>query len=106
MLWFRDQINHDTRDGHWNVLARLTLRDELDAVQRTFTVAILKNDHVSSPSSVLVDHWVEKNESAMARWSSTLSSLHSSTHVDYSMFFIAIRELMSIILRSMGMGRN
>ena len=30
LLWFRDQIAHDSREGHWNSLARLTLRDELD----------------------------------------------------------------------------
>lgn len=105
MLWFRDQINHDTREGHWNVLARLTLRDELDAVQRRLTSAILHNADSSVNSRELVDSWVESNKVAMNRWDEMLTALHSSAHIDYSMFFIAIRELLAIILRSIGSPR-
>lgn len=106
MLWFRDQINHDTREGHWNVLARLTLRDELDAVQRRLTMAILQHTSAAQASALeLVDRWVRTNKPSMARWDTMLAALHGSAHTDYSMFFIAIRELLSIILRSMNAPR-
>jgi glutamate dehydrogenase len=105
MLWFRDQINQDTRDGHWNVLARLTLRDELDLVQRALTVAIMKNHQDGATSLEMVNAWIDKNRPSMNRWDSMLTALHSSPSIDYSMFFIAVRELMAIILRSMGSPR-
>ncbi len=41
LVWFRDQIAGDTRDGHWNTIARLALRDELDILQRRLTEVIL-----------------------------------------------------------------
>jgi glutamate dehydrogenase len=106
MLWFRDQINHDSREGHWNALARLTLRDELDAAQRALTVAILKSDKKNTESSTLITNWVEANKLSLKRWDHLLSMLHGSSNVEYSMFFIAIRELLSLILRSMGAARD
>ena len=106
MLWFRDQINHDTREGHWNALARLTLRDELDATQRALTVAILKGDKKEIQADALITSWLENNKTALKRWDNLLAMLHSSANVEYSMFFIAVRELLSLIMRSMGAPRN
>lgn len=106
LLWFRDHINNDSKEGHWNALARLTLRDELDAAQRGLTVAILKNDNQAIPSSQLIANWIEKNKTSLQRWDNLLALLHSSTSLDYSMFFISVRELLSLILRSMDAPRH
>src|SRR5579883_388980 len=93
LVWFRDQIASDNREGHWNTLARLTLRDELDILQRDLTVAIMKNSKRNLPAETLIDQWVGKNHRAVTRWEKVLEMLHSATVTDYSMFFIAIREL-------------
>lgn len=106
MLWFRDQINQDSREGHWNALARLTLRDELDTAQRALTVSILKNDKSNADSSTLITNWMETNKEGLQRWDNLLGMLHSSTNVEYSMFFIAIRELLAFIMRSMDAPRS
>ncbi|HTM63895.1 MAG TPA: NAD-glutamate dehydrogenase domain-containing protein [Gammaproteobacteria bacterium] len=106
MVWFRDQINHDSREGHWNALARLTLRDELDAAQRALTVSIMREDTKSTEAPDLISKWLDTNKDALKRWDNLLEMLHSSTSIEYSMFFIAVRELMSIIMRSTGAPRN
>lgn len=106
ILWFRDQINRDAREGHWNALARLTLRDELDTAQRALTIAILKSNPESIPTSDLINNWIANNDAALQRWDKLLGMLHSSTNMEYSMFFIAIRELLSMILRSIGAPRT
>ena len=106
LVWFRDQINHDAREGHWNSLARLTLRDELDAVQRALTIAIMRSNKNSLDTAALVNEWFEQHQLALKRWNNLLEMIHSSNNTDYSMFFIAIRELLSLILRSMGAPRN
>jgi glutamate dehydrogenase len=100
LIWFRDQIAHDSREGHWNALARLTLRDEFDIAQRALTIAIIKNDRKESDEIKLVSKWMQKNRRLVERWERLLSMLHSSTNVDYTMFFIAIRELMGLIVAS------
>ena len=97
LLWFRDQIANDTRGGHWNTLARLTLRDELDIAQRALTVAIMKQDKKEPDTKKLIQHWIDKNGRALLRWDKLLAMLHSSTDTDYTMFFITIRELTGLI---------
>lgn len=98
LLWFRDQIANDSREGHWNVLARLTLRDELDVAQRALTISIMKNDKKGTKAEDLIEKWVIKNKRGLERWQRLLSMLHGSTSVDYTMFFITIRELLSLIV--------
>ncbi len=98
LVWFRDQLSRDTREGHWNVLARLTLRDELDISQRALTVAIMQHNKKENDTNKLIDLWSKNNQHAIARWNNLLSMLHSSTSTEYTMFFIAIRELLGLIL--------
>lgn len=100
LLWFRDQIANDSREGHWNVLARLTLRDELDLAQRSLTISILRLNAKEKEAAKLIDKWVEMNKNALDRWEKLLALLHSSNNVDYTMFFIAMRELLNLIMTS------
>ncbi len=100
LLWFRDQIVKDSREGHWNTLARLTLRDEFDIAQRALTVAILKKDKKEADTDKLVDYWVTDNQRALQRWDKLLVMLHGSSDIDYTMFFIAVRELIGLVLAS------
>lgn len=97
LLWFRDQIANDSREGHWNALARLTLRDEFDIAQRALTVAIMKHDLKESNAHKLVEKWMSKNGRILERWDRLLSLLHGSTNIEYTMFFIAVRELLGLI---------
>lgn len=97
LLWFRDQIGTDNREGHWNTLARLSLRDELDFVQRTLTTSILIQNKNEPTPKEKIDAWIADNQRALERWDRLLAMLHSSTNIDYTMFFIALRELMGLI---------
>lgn len=100
LLWFRDQIAKDDREGHWSVLARLTLRDELDVAQRALTISIMKSDKKGKSAEELIEQWTTKNKRGLERWHRLLSMLHGSSSVDYTMFFITIRELLSLIVTS------
>ncbi len=92
-VWFRDQIASDLREGHWYNLARLTLRDELDLLQKKLTILILQSRKNEKNINKMIDHWMESHPRTMTRWETTLEMLLSSANVDYSMFFIALREL-------------
>lgn len=100
LVWFRDQIANDAREGHWNALARLTLRDELDISQRALTVAMINRDKKETSATKLIDAWVCNNQRAFERWDRLLAMLHGSSNIEYAMFFIAIRELMGLIMTS------
>lgn len=101
LLWFRDQIAHDNREGHWNVVARLTLRDELDLAQRMLAVAVMRTDRKERDCQKLVNKWLMNNDAAIKRWEKTLGLLASSNTIDYTMFFIALRELTGFVSASL-----
>jgi glutamate dehydrogenase len=97
LVWFRDQIANDNREGHWNTLARLTLRDELDNLQRELTVAILQRDKKELDATKLIDNWINKYNYLYARWEKILTTVFASPSIDYTIFFISLRELADLV---------
>jgi glutamate dehydrogenase len=98
LLWFRDRLTNDPIEGFWNTLARLTLRDELDVLQKRITVAIMQHSKTTMPTPEFVEHWIAENQRVMERWRKILELVHSSTNTDYTMFFVALKELSELIL--------
>jgi glutamate dehydrogenase len=97
LVWFRDQIGSDSREGHWNSMARLSLRDELDNLQRRLTIVILNNDQKGLNAEELIVYWLEQNLPLKQRWEQLLEMLLSSSTIDYTIFFIALKELSALI---------
>jgi glutamate dehydrogenase len=100
LVWFRDQIAADTREGHWNTLARLKLRDELDELQKMLTVAVMRSNKHQANAQSLIANWMKERCRPIERWEEMLQLLHGSTSIDYTMFFIALRELSAWIQAS------
>ncbi|MFJ1268199.1 NAD-glutamate dehydrogenase [Legionella lytica] len=99
LVWFRDQIATDSREGHWNSLARVSLREDLDNLQRRITIAVLKEDQQRLNTNELIDFWLSDHVFIQKRWDQLLEMLFSSQEVDYTQFFIALRELLTLISR-------
>lgn len=97
LLWFRDRIASDSREGYWDTLARLTLRDELDVLQKLLTVVIMQHNKKESEPHPAIDAWIKHHQRPISRWENVLAMLHGSTSIDYVMFFIALRELADLI---------
>lgn len=97
LVWFRDQIATDAREGHWNTMARLSLRDELDSLQKKLSIVILKHHKNISHPHEMITEWLSQNHAIKNRWETLLELLHGSTNIDYTMFFIALRELSDMV---------
>jgi glutamate dehydrogenase len=97
LLWFRDRIASDSREGYWDTLARLTLRDELDVLQKLLTVVVMQHSKGESDPHKAIDAWINHHHRPIERWDNILAMLHSSTSIDYVMFFIALRELSDLL---------
>lgn len=95
LVWFRDKIGADVREGHWNTLTRITLRDELDILQRLLTVVIIKFNKKETNAKRLIDSWAVAHSPAIERWEKIMYKFLDEPNLEYSMFFIAIRELLN-----------
>lgn len=97
LVWFRDQIGIDNREGFWNVLAKLTLRDELDVVQRKLCALVFQDNKNNKDAKKAVENWITNHYRPFDRWEKLQALLHSTTDIDYNMFFVALRELSNTI---------
>ena len=104
--WVRTQIIIHATDNHWEALSREALRDDLDWQQRKLAAGIInfskkKKDFVES-----LQVWSESHKALIERWRQVLASLRSSTALNYTMFFVAIRELLDLTQTTVQVSEN
>lgn len=93
IVWFRDQLNADALPDYWDSLARASLRDDLDVQQRLLTISIMQHRPDLTNMDERIDSWKEKYTVLMKRWFVVLASLRSAGSLNFTMFFVAAREL-------------
>lgn len=95
--WFREAIKNHSVSNHWEALARATYRDDLDRQQRNLTVSILKlNGPKFLNMESLIDHWMKKHTLLVDRWEYFVTELRNATDPDFTMFSVALRELLDL----------
>ena len=106
--WFRNQIiSHDVND-QWDALARSALRDDLDWQQRTLSIGVmsLKNKEAKSETNeTSIENWMQRHKSLVVRWKSMLVELKRMNNIGFTMFSVAVRELLDLSQASL-QGRN
>ena len=99
--WTRGQIIAHSTENHWETLSREALRDDLDWQQHHLTVSIFKGCVDSDDLNKPMDLWMKKHVLLIQRWQTVLSNLRSSSALNYTMFFVAIRELLDLTQTTM-----
>jgi len=96
LAWIRKQIIMHPTENHWESLSREALRDDLDWQQRQLTDGLLNSEDENTELTSRLNAWGDSHKSLIERWRSILSDLQSSTALNYTMFFVAIRELLDL----------
>jgi glutamate dehydrogenase len=95
--WFRELIKNHIVNNHWEALARATFRDDLDRQQRNLAVNIMRHngDSLNEPEH-LIDSWFGKHHILVSRWEYFATELKNSPEADFTMFAVALRELLDL----------
>lgn len=96
LAWIRKQIIIHPAENHWESLSREALRDDLDWQQRQLTDGLLNYDGPNTDLQERLEAWGESHVALIERWHHILSELKASTALNYTMFFVAIRELLDL----------
>ncbi|WED44403.1 NAD-glutamate dehydrogenase [Legionella cardiaca] len=96
LAWIRTQVISHPTENHWESLSREALRDDLDWQQRQLTAAIISIADNKNDFMQCLGVWSENHVSLIERWRHVLADLRSSTTLNYTMFFVAIRELLDL----------
>jgi glutamate dehydrogenase len=96
LAWIRTQIIVHSTENNWESLSREALRDDLDWQQRQLTAGIMGYDSKNKDLHARLESWGQSHTALIERWRYILSDLKSSTVLTYTMYFVAIRELLDL----------
>lgn len=94
--WIRAEVIVHPTENHWESLSREALRDDIDWQQRQLTVGIVQSQQQDISVKVALDQWACKYKDLIDRWCYILADLRASNALNYTMFFVAIRELLDL----------
>jgi glutamate dehydrogenase len=95
--WFLEQINNLEVNSHWEALAREAFRDDMDWQLRSLTVSILNTEeNENMPMTALLEQWNTAHPNLVSRWQKMLDALRASDKAEYSMYSVALRELLDL----------
>jgi glutamate dehydrogenase len=95
--WFREEIKNHPVASNWDALARAAFRDSLDTKQRDLSALVLQ----CAPSNVgdveeCINRWFEAHDLQVHRWENMIQDLKAAPKRDYTMYSVALRELMDL----------
>lgn len=94
--WLSEMINQLDVGNYWEALARESYLDDMSWQQRALTLnALTAAEKRVSPKSVVVK-WAAINEEPLLRVKTMLARLQAESRPDYSMFSVALRELLNL----------
>ena len=106
LSWIRAQIIISKVENHWEALTREALRDDLDWQQRLLTIAVLKHNCQTKDVDKRIEDWNDQYELLIHRWQEMLTDLRASATMNFTMFFVAIRELLDLTQTSLQASEN
>eukprot|EP00163_Fabomonas_tropica_P000999 TRINITY_DN10754_c0_g2_i1.p1 TRINITY_DN10754_c0_g2~~TRINITY_DN10754_c0_g2_i1.p1 ORF type:complete len:929 (+),score=135.41 TRINITY_DN10754_c0_g2_i1:362-2788(+) len=101
LIWLDRQMRAFRASGHWQRMATVHFRDELDQQLRNLTACVLGEgqkaavDKAGDPSRML-ELWRESRLPTLNRWKKMLSEMQATSDVDCAVFSVAhsvLREL-------------
>jgi glutamate dehydrogenase len=93
--WFGEMISKQPVNNNWEALARAGFRDDVDKQQRNLSLLILRTANGTKDLVAYTDKWFKERQNFMNRWEFFINELKSS-NTDFTMFAIALRELLDM----------
>ena len=77
-------------------MAREAFREDLDWQQRSLTVGVLKMKSAPADVEKRLDVWVDYHKELVDRWAEMLTELKTTPETEFSMYSVALRELLDL----------
>ncbi|HEY6640682.1 NAD-glutamate dehydrogenase [Povalibacter sp.] len=93
--WLREQIESLGVEGHWQAVARSTLRDNIYDLQRKLCLQVLGKSS-KAPSHATVDAWLAKKSTAIAHVRQTINDMRALPQMDFATLSVALQAVRSM----------
>jgi glutamate dehydrogenase len=91
LTWIKEQIERLTADGHWQAVARGTLRDNLYELQRKITGAVLACK--GRDPGARVDQWMARHSAPVESLKRVVVDLRTGTAPDFATLSVALQAV-------------
>ncbi|HEY3859723.1 MAG TPA: NAD-glutamate dehydrogenase [Gammaproteobacteria bacterium] len=91
--WLRIQIEDLPVDGHWQAVARGTLREDLYAQQRALTAQALSGARDSRSATKQLEKWLETHAARLDHARHILSDMKAANIADFPSLSVALQEI-------------
>jgi glutamate dehydrogenase len=91
LTWIKDQIETLAAEGHWQAVARSTLSDNLYALQRKITGAVLSCKGKTPGSRV--DQWLQRHSVAVESLKRIVVDLRTGAAPDFATLSVALQAV-------------
>lgn len=91
LTWIKEQIESLAADGHWQAVARGTLRDNLYALQRKITGAVLACK--GRDAGARVDQWMARHSGPVDALKRVVVDLRTGAAPDFATLSVAIQAV-------------
>ncbi len=96
LSWMRGQVISHSVGSYWEGLSREALRDDMDWQQRQLSIGIYQFSEQFDDVDEQLAAWSDKYQLLINRWQEILSDIRAAESVNFTMFFVAIRELLDL----------
>ncbi|MHA7878322.1 MAG: NAD-glutamate dehydrogenase [Saccharospirillum sp.] len=93
---FSQQVNSLNVNSHWQAMARESFRDDLEWQQRRITQGLFAQLPDGQELDGFMDGWLERNTILVDRWLKMMSEIRAVNDPEFSMYSVAIRELLDL----------
>jgi glutamate dehydrogenase len=96
--WLRNRIEHLTVEGHWQAVARTTLRDTIYNLQRALTLQVLQVRDRGTPQQLL-EHWVATQRPQLEALRQSINEMRALPQMDFATLSVALQAVRRIAER-------
>ena len=90
--WLREQIESLGVEGHWQAVARTTLRDNIYNLQRMLCMQVLTESRKREPAKAL-QSWIERHKQAVDYVRQTVSDMRALPAMDFATLSVALQAV-------------
>jgi len=91
LTWIKEQVENLPVEGHWHAVARATVRDDLYALQRKITGAVLKCK--GRDAAARVDDWARRHAPEVDSLKRIVVDLRTGTPADFATLSVALQAV-------------
>jgi glutamate dehydrogenase len=91
LTWIKEQIESLVADGHWQAVARGTLRDNLYALQSRITLSVLKSN--ARTPEARVEQWLARHSVSVDALKRVVIDLRTGSPPDFATISVALQAV-------------